>query len=212
MTQQSHKLINQWPEIILIWYVRSSGVLVIVLMKKFTGLICIFCPQCNKDFGASKKEHQCARTIDITDSIGNEKRWVEKCVTQLHDSGLGVNLVTIDPDASAFKGAENAYRKTNSQSPPKHQMDTRPVRSNQCKLIKNTDFTKEMFGVRTHAERKYLRNRFANDLAARCTAEHKACMQHYCGNAIKVSNQMPAVRENIISIYAAPTKNYQVGI
>ena len=159
------------------------------------------CPQCNKDFGASNTDHQCVRTIDVTDAIGNEKRWVEECATQLHDRGLSVNLVTTDPDALAFNGAENAYRNSNMQSPPKHQMDTRHVGSNQRKLIKNTELTKEMFGVRTHAERKYLTNRFANDLAARCTAEHKASMQIYCGDAIKVSNKMPAVRDNIISCY-----------
>ena len=110
------------------------------------------CPQSNKDFGASNTDHQCVMTIDVTDAIGNEKRWVEECVTQLHDRGLSVNLVTTDPDAPAFKGAENAYRNSNMQSPPKHQMDTRHVGSNQRKLIKNTEFTKEMFGVRTQAD------------------------------------------------------------
>ena len=80
--------------------------------KKICGMLNIskLCPQSNKDFGASNTDHKCVRTIDVTDAIGNEKRWVEECVTQLHDRGLSVNLVTTDPDAPAFKGAENQFR------------------------------------------------------------------------------------------------------
>ena len=88
------------------------------------------CPDCNKEFGGSKKDHDCVRNIDISDSIGNEKKWVEQCVTELHERGLEVNIATTDPDASAFKEVENAYKKSDSKSPPKHQLDTRHVGAN----------------------------------------------------------------------------------
>ena len=85
--------------------------------------------------------------------------------------------------------------------PPKHQLDTRHVTSNQRKFVKNTDFSYAMFGVKTVQKKKQLTSRLASDLSARCRAEHMAAIEHYGGDAGRVSSKMPHVKNAIIKCY-----------
>ena len=100
--------------------------------------------------------------------IGNEVIKPHDCSSKLEtrenveplEDGLHIKIITTDPDASAIKGAEDAYFAGLSSSPPKHQLDMRQVTSNHRKHIKNTNFSKAMFGACAEAEKKYTQTRF----------------------------------------------------
>ena len=144
--------------------------------------------------------HKCTASLDATDPIGNERLRARELIADLADDGINVEMVTTDPDGSAFRGVEDAYLAGECTSPPRHQLDTRHVGSNQRKKIKNTDFSKEMFGVKKDSERKTLTSRFASDLSTRCSAEHHAAMNFYGGDVARVTKKMPLVPSNLIGI------------
>ena len=58
-----------------------------------------------------------------------------------------------------------------------------------------------MFGVKTVQKKKQLTSRLASDLSARCHAEHMAAMEHYGGDAGRVSSKIPHVKNAIIKCY-----------
>ena len=101
--------------------------------------------------------------------------------------------MTTDLNGSAFSAADEMFLASEIPPPPKHQLDTRRVTSNRRKFVKNTDFSYAMFGVKTIQKKKQLTSRFAGDLSSQCHTEHMAAMDHYGGDAGRVSN-------NIISI------------
>ena len=144
--------------------------------------------------------HKCTASLNATDPIGNERLRARELIANLADDGINVEIVTTNPDGSAFRGVEDAYLAGECTSPPRHQLDTRHVGSNQRKKIKNTDFSKEMFGVKKDSERKTLTSRFASDLSTRCSAEHHAAMNFYGGDVARVTKNMPLVPSNLIGI------------
>ena len=135
--------------------------------------------------------HKCTASLDATDPIGNERLSARELIADLADDGINVEMVTTDPDGSAFRGVEDAYLAGECTSPSRHQLDTLHVGSNQRKKIKNTDFSKEMFGVKKDSKRK---TRFASDLSTRCSAEHHAAMNFYGSDVARVTKKMPLVR------------------
>ena len=172
-----------------------------IIGKNFKSQLCVQCAA-SKNRNEVIKPHDCSSNLDTAESIGNERLWTRESVESLEEDGLHINILTTDPDASAFKGAEDAYFAGVSSSPPKHQLDTRHVSSNHRKHIKNTNFSKAMFGARTEAEKKYSQTRFSSDLSTRCSAEHKAAMDYYGGDASRVSKRMPSIRNNLLKCYS----------
>ena len=57
----------------------------------------------------SGKPHQCTANLKLDDSIGDERRWAQESLSALQDKGIGVNIITTDPDGSAFKAAEGMF-------------------------------------------------------------------------------------------------------
>ena len=157
------------------------------------------CRMCKSPGG--KKKHDCTANLQPDQSIGNEKQWTRESLSALREDGLSVNTITTDADGSAFSAAEEMFLAGETATPPKHQLDTRHVTSNQRKFVKNTDFSYAMFGVKTVQKKKQLTSRLASDLSARCHAEHMAAMEHYRGDAGRVSSKMPHVKNAIIKCY-----------
>ena len=150
--------------------------------------------------------HDCTASLTQEESIGNERQWARENILDLSKDNITCNIVTTDPDSSAFKAAEDLYLAGETVSPPTHQLDTRHVTSNQRKHIKDINFSKLMFGCNTQAERNYRQGRFSKDLGSRCQAEHQGAMIHYSGDIGKVSKQMIHIRDAIVSCYCGHHK------
>ena len=72
--------------------------------------------------------------------------------------------------------------------------------------IKNTNFSKAMFGARTEAEKKYKQTCFSSDLSTSCSTEHKAAMDYYDGDVSKVSKRMPSIRNNLVQSFVCRSR------
>ncbi|KAK3104975.1 hypothetical protein FSP39_014462 [Pinctada imbricata] len=117
------------------------------------------------------KSGECSSTDTMETSIGNEKEWAARCLTDLHSSGLEVHHITTDADTKAFKAAQELYEKGVTATKPEHQLDSRHLCDNHRKYIKsNTEFLTLMPG-KTKAEREINLGTFALDLSKRCQSE-----------------------------------------
>ncbi|KAK3094151.1 hypothetical protein FSP39_024742 [Pinctada imbricata] len=117
------------------------------------------------------KSGECSSTDTMETSIGNEKEWAARCLTDLHSSGLEVHHITTDADTKAFKAAQELYEKGVTATKPEHQLDSRHLCDNHRKYIKsNTEFLTLMPG-KTKAEREIHLGTFALDLSKRCQSE-----------------------------------------
>ena len=88
-----------------------------------------------------------------------------------------------------------------TKTEPNHQIDTRHVQSNQRKFTKSIDFSNKMFNSKNKTEAKVIQGRFANDLAARCHAEHSLSIKNYGGDVAKVSTHMANIPKTISACY-----------
>ena len=156
--------------------------------------------------GKGTDSHDCTASLQQDESIGNERQWARESLTQLNNDNITCNIVTTDPDSSAFKAAEDLFLSGETKSPPTHQLDTRHVTSNQRKRTKDIKFSKTMFGCSTQAQRMYRQGRFSKDLGSRCQAEHDAAMIQYAGDTGKVSKHIAHVRNTIVTCYCGDHK------
>ena len=101
-------------------------------------------------------------------SIGNGEQWAKQGLLHLSGAGLEAEIITTDPDSSSYRAAMTLYYQGVTSIEPSHFLDTRLIRQNHRKFIKNmTELTAHMPG-RTKIERKKTQNKFAIDLDARC--------------------------------------------
>ena len=103
--------------------------------------LCQVCALARTENRVPPPPHKCTASLDATDPIGNERLRARELIANLADDGINVEIVTTDPDGSAFRGVKDAYLAGECTSPPRHQLDTWHVGSNQRKKIKNTAFS-----------------------------------------------------------------------
>ena len=173
-----------------------------IIARNSKSKLCQVCALARTQNRVPPPPHKCTASLDATDLIGNERLRARELIADLADDGINVEIVTNDPDGSAFRGVEDAYVAGECSLPPRHQLNMRHVGSNQSKKIKNTDFSKKMFGMKKDSERKTLTSRFASDLSTRCSVEHHAAMNFYGGDVVRVTKKMPLVRLNLIQCYS----------
>lgn len=142
-------------------------------------------------------------TADLPQSavIGNEKRWAQDSLLDLAADGLHVNVVTTDPDSSSYRAAVELHSQGELSHEPQHQLDPHHLSRGQRKSVKSTYFSKTMFPGHTAAERKRMQTRLADDIPARCTAEHEAAIQHHAGDNAKVKRAMTFTRDAMVECY-----------
>lgn len=142
-------------------------------------------------------------TADLAQNavIGNEKQWAQDSLLGLSGDGINVNIVTTDPDSSSYRAAAELYGQGTLTTQPQHQLDTHHISRGQRKNIKTTYFSQSMFPGDTAAERRQLQNRLADDVPARCTAEHKVAWEQYAGDVNKIKRAMTYVRDAMVHCY-----------
>lgn len=151
--------------------------------------------------GETPRPHKCTATLEQHDSIGDEKRSAKQTLEGLNNDGLPANIIVTDGDGKAFSAAEELYLEGKTDVPPTGHKDPRHVSNTQRKHIIDCDFSKQMFGVKTEKQRKYLQNRLASDISARCQAEHKKALQHFGGDVGRVSSHMAKTRGTLSKCY-----------
>lgn len=162
------------------------------------------CQKCSLARGKGKKAqpHDCTMNLKLSDPIGDERKCAKEGLSELLENGVTVNIVTTDPDGSAFRGAEDLYVEGKTAVRPRHNIDTVHVTRNTKKKTKNTNFSNKMFkGCKTKKDTKAMTKRFANDLGSRCHAEHAAALKHYRGNTDRVSRKIPEIKSAMIQCY-----------
>ena len=87
--------------------------------KNFKSQLCVQCAA-SRNRNEVINPHDCSSNLDTTESIGNERLWTRESVESLEVDGLHINIINTDPDASAFKGVEDAYFAGISSSLSKH--------------------------------------------------------------------------------------------
>ena len=107
-----------------------------IIGKNFKSQLCVQCAA-SKNRNEVIKPHDCSSNLDTAESISNERLWTQESVESLEEDGLHINILTTDPDASAFKGAEDVYFAGVSSSPPKHQRHvmSHPTTENISKIL-----------------------------------------------------------------------------
>ena len=146
-------------------------------------------------------DHICTANLEASDSIGSERRWARESLTNLKNRGIHVSTITTDPDTSVFLAAGDLFKTSVTKTEPNHQIDTRHVQSNQRKFTKSIDFSNKMFNSQNKTEAKVIQGRFANDLAARCHAEHSLSIKNYGGDVAKVNTHMANIPKTISACY-----------
>jgi hypothetical protein len=152
--------------------------------------------------GDDSNKHVCSANIPIEQTIGDERKWATTSLLQLENDGIIPNYVTTDPDSKAFLAAEDVFLSgPTAIHPPKHQLDTRHVTSNQRKLAKNTKFSDSMFPGRTKEIRSRNQGKFSIDISTRCHAEHKAALQRNGGDTGKTLIKLYTTKSAIVQCY-----------
>lgn len=108
----------------------------------------------------------------------------------LQGDGINVNVITTDPDSSSYRAAADLHQQGSLTTPPQHQLDTHHISRGQRRNIKKTYFSTQILPGRTAAERRQVQNWLADDIPARCTAEHQAALADYTGDVRKVKRAM----------------------
>ena len=175
-----------------------------IIRKTDRSKLCQVCAIHSGKSESAPPPHECTASLKVSDPIGDERALARESLLSLNDRGVTANIVTTDPDASAFRGAEDLFLEGKLRSPPKHNIDTRHMLSNQRKKTKGMTFSKTMFhGCATQRQRQRATVRFGNDLSTRCHAEHSAAVRAFEGDAGKVSGVMPKVRQAMMKCYSA---------
>ena len=175
-----------------------------IIRKTDRSKLCQVCAIHSGKSESAPPPHECTASLKVSDPIGDERALARESLLSLNDRGVTANIVTTDPDASAFRGAGDLFLEGKVRSPPKHNIDTRHMFSNQQKKTKGMTFSKTMFhGCATQGQRQRATVRFGNDLSTRCHAEHSAALRAFEGDAGKVSSVMPKVRQAMMKCYSA---------
>ena len=105
---------------------------------------------------------QCGATIPMEATIGNEKAWSKKILSDLKmSSDIEVKAITTDPDSAAYRAAEELFEENVTSTEPEHFLDTRHFSQNHRKTVKkNADLMKCM-PAKSKTEISKLLNRFS---------------------------------------------------
>lgn len=120
----------------------------------------------------------CSATDNIEASIGNEKQWANRCLTDLKSNhNLEVKHITTDPDTCAYKAAEELHVNQVTETKPVHLIDSRHLTDNHRKSMKTNQQVVKMMPASTKADREKLAGNFALDVSKRCQAEYEKCLE-----------------------------------
>ena len=114
---------------------------------------------------------------------------------------LKSDILSTDPDTSAYRAAEEFYGNGLSRTEPEHLLDTRHLCENVRKKIKNDPKVVQIMPGRTKAEREKLCGRFSLDLTFRCTAEREQAGKKYGNNFNKIKSAISYIVDAIVSCY-----------
>ena len=141
------------------------------------------CQVCSRSQG-KPKPHSCSANLALHETIGDERKWTAILVSELLKDGITPHHLTTDGDSKSFAGACDAMKSSSTeQQAPIHQVDTRHVRSNQRRHLKDTKFSAQMYPRKLKKDRDADHSVFAIDLSARCHAEHVAALKACHGDS-----------------------------
>jgi biopolymer transport protein ExbB/TolQ len=103
------------------------------------------------------------------------------------DSSLVVGQFTSDGDSAASIGFERGQQR-HSTVYIENLRDTRHLSESHRKLVKNVDFSKQMFPGINKNEQDRVRARFSMDVTKRCSAEIKQAHKQFTGHMTKNIN------------------------
>jgi hypothetical protein len=110
----------------------------------------------------------CTTNLDRTDVIGNESRSAERCARKIaqDETPLDVGQFTSDGDSTANIGFERGQQR-HSTVYIENLRDTRHLSESHTKLVKNVDFSKQMFPGINKKEQDRVRARFSMDVTSK---------------------------------------------
>jgi len=144
---------------------------------------------------------KCTATLQKDEVIGNEGRWAEESLRKLAETGANVKHLTTDADSTLFSTAENLHAAGITATQPVQQLDTRHLGKSQRSKVKLSIFSDDTFPGRTADERKRAKARFADDLAARCHAEHSQAHRQAGRYPALIKRHMTYVVDAIVMCY-----------
>lgn len=143
----------------------------------------------------------CTSNIPIEKNIGDEKEWAKRCFQDLKSDDLEINILTTDPDTSAYRAAEELRLSGITKTKPEHQIDTRHLSANHRKTLKRKAAVEQMMPDGRKTYRKKLQDRFALDVSARCTAEFESVHRGVHGDFKQLNSRISKAVEAMKMCY-----------
>jgi hypothetical protein len=142
----------------------------------------------------------CTANLDRTDVIGNESRSAERCAHKIaqDETPLVVGQFTSDGDSAASIGFERGQQ-THCTVYVENLRDTRHLSESHRKLVKNVDFSKQMFPGINKKEQDRVRARFSMDVTKRCSAEIKQAHKQFAGHMTKIIRKLSYTSDSIVA-------------